>query len=114
MPISFEDRSISFRHIFLSGRLDAMGIEEIAPQLAKLSTNEKRLVLVDLTAVTFLTSTGIGVLIKNASVQQKLGGRMVLLVGDNKLVAKTLMVVGIKSFLPVCNNYPEAEQVLLG
>lgn len=113
MPISFEDRSASFRHIFLSGRLDAMGIEEIAQQLAKFSANEKRLVLVDLTAVTFLTSTGIGVLIKNASTQQKLGGRMVLLVGDNTLVAKTLMVVGIKNLLPVCKNYPEAEQALL-
>lgn len=114
MPISFEDHSASFRHIHLSGRLDAIGIEEIAQQLAKLSANEKRQVLVDLTAVTFLTSTGISALIKNASAQKKLGGRMVLLVGDNKLVAKTLMVVGIKSLLPICNNYPEAEQVLLG
>jgi anti-anti-sigma factor len=113
MPISFEDRSPSFRHILLSGRLDALGIEEIEQQLAKLSTDRKRLVLVDLTAVTFLTSTCIGDLIKNASTQQKLGGRMVLLVGDNEIVAKTLMVVGIKSFLPVCKNYPEAEHVLL-
>jgi len=113
MPISFKDRSESFRHILLSGRLDALGIEEIAQQLVKLSTNEKRLVLVDLTAVTLLTSTGISILIKNSCAQQKLGGRMVLLVGDNEMIAKTLMVVGIKSFLPVCKTYPQAEQVLL-
>ena len=113
MPISFEDRSANFRHILLSGRLDDLGISEIAQQLANLPANEKRQVLVDLTGVTFLTSNGISILMKNASALQKLGGRMVLLVGYNTLVAKTLMVVGMKDLLPVCNNYPEAEQALL-
>jgi anti-anti-sigma factor len=113
MPISFEDRSASFRHILLSGRLDALGLEEIAQQLAKLSVNEKNQVLVDLTAVTLLTSTGISALIKNANAQQKLGGRIVLLVGDNTLVTKTLMAVGIERLLPLCKSYPEAERVLL-
>jgi anti-anti-sigma factor len=113
MPITFEDRSAIFRHIILSGRLDDMGINEISQDLATLAAHEKRQVLVDLSEVTFLTSNGISILMKNASAQQKLGGRMVLLVGENSLVAKTLMVVGIKDLLPVCNNYPEAEQVLL-
>ncbi len=113
MPISFEDRSANFRHIILSGRLDDMGTKEIAQQLAKLTANEKRQVLIDLTGVTFLTSNGISMLMKNASTQQKLGGRIALLVGDNTFVAKTLMVVGIRELLPIFKNYPEAEQALL-
>jgi len=113
MTISFVDRSASFRHVTLSGRLDSMGIEEIDKQLAEVASNEKRNVLIDLTSVTFLNSTGISELIKNARAQHKLGGRIVLLVGDNTLVAKTLMVVGINSMLPICTNYSDAEHVLL-
>ena len=113
MTISFIDRSANFRHVTLSGRLDLMGIEEIDKQLAELTSAEKRNVLIDLTAVTFLNSIGIRELIKNARAQHKLGGRIVLLVGDNTLVAKTLMVVGITSMLPVCKNYPDAENILL-
>jgi anti-sigma B factor antagonist len=114
MPISFVDRSASFRHINLSGRLDALGAGEVSVQLAQLTAKEKSQVLVDLTGVTFLNSTGISIIIKNASSLQKLKGRMVLLVGDNKLISSTLKLAGLKNFLPICNNYPEAEQVLLG
>jgi anti-sigma B factor antagonist len=113
MTISYVDRGNSFRHVSLSGRLDALGIEEIEKQLTKLTGNEKRNILVDLTEVTFLNSTGISELIKNASAQQKLGGKFVLLVCDNTLVAKTLILVGINSLLPICKSYPDAERVLL-
>ncbi len=113
MPISFEDRSANFRHILLTGRLDALGTEEIAQQLAKLVASENRQVLVDLTEVTFLNSAGISALINNARALNVLGGRMVLLTSDNSLVAKTLIAVGINTLLPICNNYPEAEKALL-
>jgi anti-anti-sigma factor len=113
MSISFVDRSARFRHINLSGRLDAQGVNEIANPLAKLTSVETRQILVDLTEVSFLNSTGISELIRNASTQQKLGGRIVLLVSENSLVAKTLTAVGIDRLLPVCKSYPEAEQTLL-
>jgi anti-anti-sigma factor len=113
MPIFFVDRSVSFRHITLSGRLDALGEEEIAQELATLITVEKLQVIVDLTGVTCLTSPGVRLLIMTASAQQKLGGRIVLLIGNNALVAKTLLISGMRRFLPVSNNYPEAEQILL-
>jgi len=114
MPVLFVDRSESFRHITLSGRLDALGGEEIAQELADLTTAEKRQVIMDLSGVTCLTTPSIRLLIKVSGAQEKLGGRVVLLVGNNSFVAKTLMIAGIKSFLPVSNNYPEAEQLLLG
>jgi anti-anti-sigma factor len=113
MPISFEDRSADFRHILLSGRLDAHEIEEISQPFTALTNGEKRWVLVDLTAVTFLTSTGIRLLIVKANALRKLGGRMVLLVKNHTLVAKTLELVGIKTMVPVCNSYPDAERALL-
>jgi anti-anti-sigma factor len=113
LPISFVDRSARFRHISLSGRLDTLGINEIAQPLAKLTSVETRQILVDLTEVTFLNSTGISELIRNASAQQKLGGHVVLLVSDNSLVAKTLIAVGMDRLLPLCKNYPDAEKALL-
>ena len=113
MPISYVDRSARFRHISLSGRLDALGVEEISKQLANLTSSEKRQILVDLTGVSFMSSTGISTLIRNASAQQKLGGHIVLLVDENTLVSKTLTSVGIDSFLPICKNYADAEKTLL-
>jgi anti-anti-sigma factor len=113
MAIFFVDRSSSFRHITLSGRLDAMGSQEIAQELADLTALEKRQVIVDLTGVTCLTSPSIRLLIMIAGAQRKLDGRIVLLIGNNALVAKTLLLAGIKRFLPISHNYPEAEGMLL-
>jgi len=113
MPIDFEDCSNQLRRITLTGRLDLAGTAEIDSKFAALSAAAQRRVLVDLTGVTFLASIGIRSLITNAKAQQNRGGRMVLLVGDNAPVARTLEATGIDALIPIFTSFTEAEQAAL-
>lgn len=67
----------------------------------------------DLTAVSFLGSIGIRALISNAKALQSNGGRMVLLVGGNETVAKTLETTGIDVLIPMFADASEAEKAAL-
>jgi anti-sigma B factor antagonist len=113
MSIEFEDVNDTFRRIKLAGRLDIPGTEAISIKFTNLAASAARRVVVDLTAVTFLASIGIRELISSAKALQQRGGRMVLFVGDNAAVAKTLQVTGIDALIPMFSNLPEADQAAL-
>lgn len=114
MPITFEDTLESLRHIRLSGRLDITGIDEISTTFAGLSTSTTRNIAVDLSGVTFLVSFGIRELITNAKVVQKRGGRMVIFVGNNKAVHKTLETTGIDTLIPTFADAAQADRAAMG
>jgi len=113
MDIAFEDVSSTLRRISLNGRLDIVGTDEIATKFTALAASANRRVIVDLTAVSFLASIGIRALITAAKSRQQRGGRMVLLVGGNEAVAKTLEVTGIDAILPMFADSVEAEKAAL-
>lgn len=113
MAIDFADLNENLRRISLSGRLDIQGTEEISLKFTALSSSAQRRVIVDLTAVTFLASIGIRALITNAKALQQRGGRMVLFVGDNASVTKTLEATGIDTLLPMFADAGEAEKAAL-
>jgi anti-sigma B factor antagonist len=114
MEVSYEDIPPNLRRIKLAGRLDIQGTEMISARFAALSTESRRNVLVDFTGVTFLASIGIRALISNAKAVHKLGGRMVLVVGDNTSVARTLAATGIDVLLQMFTNLDDAEKALSG
>ena len=113
MPIDFDDSSNKLRRIALSGRLDIPGTGEIDAKFSALAASAERRVVVDLTAVTFLASIGIRAIITNAKAQQQRGGRMVLFVGDNAPVAKTLEATGIDTLVPMFASLEEADKAAL-
>lgn len=113
MPIQHDDTKDRLRIISLSGRLDIPGTDEIATRFAGLAASADRRVVVDLTAVTFLSSIGIRAIVGNAKAQQHRGGRMVLLVGENGPVAKTLEATGIDTLIPTFADATEAEKAAL-
>ena len=113
MPITFEDTVETLRHIRLTGRLDITGIDEISTAFAGLSTSTRRHIVVDLSGVTFLVSFGIRELITNAKVVQKRGGTMVIFVGDNKAVHKTLETTGIDTLIPTFADAAQADRAAL-
>ncbi len=114
MEISCEDIGPNLRRITLSGRLDILGTDRIAPDFAAYCTEEKRNIIVDFTGVTFLASIGIRALISNAKALHKLGGRMALVVGDNTSVARTLDATGIDVLLQTYKSVDEAASALTG
>lgn len=109
MSIRHEDTNDNVRRITLSGRLDTVGSEEIAGELASLVESAKRGVVVDLSQVTFLSSMGIRALIAAAKSRQSKGGRMVLLVDGSDVVVRTLEATGVGDLIPVFDDEDDAE-----
>jgi len=108
MSIEFNDRSDALRHITLTGRLDIAGTDAIATKLAALAAGAQRRVVLDLTGVSFLASIGIRALISTAKAQQSRGGKVVLLVGTNEAVIKTLETTGIDALIPMFTDDDQA------
>jgi anti-anti-sigma factor len=113
MALDFEDISENLRRISISGRLDIFGTGEIETRFAALAASAGRRTVVDLSAVSFLASIGIRAIITNAKALQQRGGRMVLFVGDNATVAKTLETTGIDALIPMFSDFAAAEQAAL-
>src|SRR5258706_12503973 len=74
--ISHEDIGEDLRRIVITGRLDTPGTNAISAQLRELAAAPKRGVIVDLSAVAFAASIGIGQLIGNAQAVKARGGHM--------------------------------------
>ena len=113
MAIRYEDVNEDIRRIFLSGRLDTAGSEQIATEFATLAGSAKRGVVVDLSDVTFLSSMGIRALVASAKAQQAKGGRVVLHVAGNEVVGRTLEATGIAELIPTFEDAADAERALL-
>lgn len=110
MSIEFDDVTDSFRKIRLQGRLDIPGTEAISIKFASLSTSQGKRVVVDLSGITFLASVGIRELITNAKALQQRQGKMVIYVGDNAAVTKTLDTTGIDTLIPVFSDAAQADE----
>lgn len=106
--IDHEDLSEATRRVILSGRLDMLGSEAITLKLASLTAAASRRVILDLREVTFLASIGIRDIIGNAKAVERRGGKLVLLVGDNDQVAKTLEATGVSTIVPTYTTEREA------
>jgi anti-anti-sigma factor len=109
MTIEFVDISETLRRVTITGRLDIVGADEIASRFSALTTTASRRVVLDLSGVSFLASIGIRSIITNAKALQQRGGRMVLFVGDNATVSKTLEVTGIDALIPIFADNAAAE-----
>ncbi|MCC6193978.1 MAG: STAS domain-containing protein [Burkholderiales bacterium] len=114
MGIRYEDMNDGVRRIHLSGRLDTVGSEQIADELARLAGSAGRGVVVHLSEVTFLSSMGIRALIAAAKVVQAAGGRMALHVDGSDVVVRTLEATGIDELIPVFDDEDEAEAAVRG
>jgi anti-anti-sigma factor len=107
------DGDISLRRVALSGRLDMLGMEDVALKLTSLTAIKPLPVILDLRDVSFLASIGIRSIIASARTLDQKGGRMVLLLGDNDLVRATLESAGIDEVIPLFTDGDEAERAVL-
>jgi anti-anti-sigma factor len=103
--ITHEDIGDDLRRIVIHGRLDTPGTIGISAQLKELAAVVKRGVFVDLSAVEFAASIGIGQLIVNAREVKARGGHMVLIASANSAVMMSLTTTGIDQVIPVF-QYP--------
>ena len=111
--IDFEDVNGNLRIIYIKGRLDIQGSEAIGTKFTILAATEPLRIVFDLSGVDFLASLGIRSLVANAKAQSQRGGRVVLFVGENDMVAKVLKTTGIDMVLPMYVDAAMAREAAL-
>ncbi len=93
------DEVRGIRRVSLSGRLDADGLASVEDDFHAAATAEPN-VIVDLTAVDFLASMGIRMLVAASQDQAELGGKLVL-AGPDAMTMRILKTTGIDQLVPV-------------
>ena len=91
-----------------SGRLDESGASELWEVVPSHITDATPSLLVDMTAVEFMTSAGIGVLIRVLNRTGTLGGRVALF-GCNEKVQRVLSICELETAFNVCDSLNEAR-----
>jgi anti-sigma B factor antagonist len=99
MDIAVEDLQGGIAKIVLRGRFDTTGAVVVEVPFNKIVTEKSR-IIVDLSAVNFLASYAIRVLLIGAKIVAAKGGRLVILCPDNN-VAKVLKSAGLDSLIPL-------------
>src|SRR5580704_6136086 len=108
MELTHSDFEDGGRKIDLKGRLDLEGANAIGLKFAALAATQKRFVIVDLSAVEFIASLGIAMLVRNAKAAKLREGNLVLL-NPQPNVAKVLASTRIDQVLVVCRDLQEAR-----
>jgi anti-anti-sigma factor len=110
MDISVDDLAGGITKVVLLGRFDTTGAVVVELPFNKIVT-EQRKIIVDLSAVNFLASYGIRVLLVGAKIAKSKGGSLVILCPDNN-VAKVLRTAGMDSLIPIHETEAAATAAL--
>jgi anti-sigma B factor antagonist len=110
MEIAVEDIAGGIAKINLRGRFDTTGAVMIELPFNKIVTEKSR-VIVDLSAVSFLASYAIRVLLVGAKILNGKGGRLVILCPDNN-VAKVLKTAKMDALIPIHQSESAAAAAL--
>jgi anti-sigma B factor antagonist len=110
MDIAVEELARGITKVVLRGRFDTTGAVVVELPFNKIAT-EKSHIMVDLSAVNFLASYAIRVLLVGAKIVNSKGGRLVLLCPD-KNVAKVLKTAGMDTLIPIHQTESAATAAL--
>lgn len=100
-PLDTGDVVVAF-----AGRLDIAGVAEVEAPFGTVA-REARTVLVDLSGAPFVASGGIRLLLANAKVLSRRGGRMIIF-GCDSQVEKVLRSTGVDQLIPLVGTRDEA------
>jgi anti-anti-sigma factor len=109
MPLAYQDLSDDIRLVTLDGRLDIAGTDAVSTRYGAITGATGKRLIIDLSAVAFLGSIGIRLLLSNAKATQQRGGRTLLLVTGNESVARTLEVSGMGALMPMFGSLDAAR-----
>jgi anti-sigma B factor antagonist len=110
MDIQIEELAGPITKIALRGRLDSSGAVEIELPFNTVVT-KKRAVMVDLSAVTVLSSYGVRVLLIGAKICAAKGGKLVIVCPDGH-VAKVLRIARFDTLAPIAESESAALAAL--
>jgi anti-sigma B factor antagonist len=110
MDIAVEDLPNGITKVVLRGRFDTTGAALVEMPF-NATVTEKRAVVVDLSAVSFLSSYAIRVLLVGAKIITSKGGRLVIMCPAGN-VAKVLRTAGTDALIPVFPDEQAAAAAL--
>lgn len=113
MSVSYEDVGDDLRRIMIFGRLDMEGTDSMSPRIMELAGESKKGVVIDLSAVRFLASVGIRVLVACAKAVHQRGGKLVVVVAQGSSVSMSLIATGVDELIPVFTDTAEAGRAAL-
>lgn len=93
--------------INLSGRMDIDGVGSIETRFAGMTAAPRLAIIVDMSAVPFMSSIGIRSLLMNAKAVGRRGGKFVVL-NPNENVRSVLVSAAIDQLIPICGGLDEA------
>lgn len=95
--------------VTLAGELDAYHAPQLRSVLESLLSEPKVVVLVDLREVTYIDSTGLGVLVALRKRADSLGGAIRLIIAAGGAVQKTLAITSLLSVFPIFFDEASAQ-----
>lgn len=95
----------------MEGSLDMAGSWDIERELIDYISVDMRDILIDMSAVDFLGSMGIRVLVRSASALQREKKKLILFAAQPS-VENTLRVTGFSSAIPVVRNLEDAKAAI--
>ena len=111
MEITVEDLVGGVTKVNLRGRFDTTGAVAVELPFNRIVTEKSR-IIIDLSAVSFLASYAIRVLVVGAKIVNAKGGRMAILCPDNN-VAKVLETANMDALIPIHQNEGAATAALI-
>jgi anti-sigma B factor antagonist len=106
--IQVDDR---ISHLAIVGRLDVGGLHTVDVKFHGYTAARRRPTLVDISALEFISSLGMGMFVSCARSLQRHGVKMVLL-NPQPEVEEALKAVGIDQGIPIVRNVDEANRLL--
>lgn len=107
MKIAVNELADDIVHVAPTGRMDALGVEDIAVPFTVAAATRKALVAVDLAQVDFLASVGLRLFFSSARALQQRGGRMVL-AAPQPDVSAVLDATGVGQLISIYPTLDEA------
>ncbi len=111
MELNVIESNDALTHVALSGRLDAVGVQQVGTRFQGLTASRGKPTIIDLTNLEFIASLGLGMLLSCARALHGRGARAVI-VNPQPMVAKAIETAHMSSVMPIYGTVEEAEAAL--
>jgi anti-sigma B factor antagonist len=111
MDLTIDKQGDGITFLRLVGKMDIDGTGEVDLKLSAATTEDKAQLVADLSGVSFMSSIGIGVLLRAVKTARRRGGNMVLL-NPQPVVRLVLEKTGIPQLVEICDTMESIPSAL--
>ncbi len=113
MELTIIEQDDSLTRVALAGRLDVVGVEAVGRAFDAAVGARGKPAVVDISGITFLASMGLGLLLRNATILERAGAKLIVL-QPAQMVEEVLHIAGLDQVTPVVHDLEEALELIRG